>query len=407
MSGALRRWPPIRDQYLIARQQNQRMKTQVPPPLDETPLIKAIVEHIKSYETSIMDIPDIAIKIKKLKDFTFVSPLMNAVTEASSSVSSTLEKDMDAIKILYKEIDLIVWTYEFYTNHIALSNDGSAKPGTSSLSLSLPLLSYPDFVNYIFESVIVPTIQHINAMNHSRVNSDLDEDDTLLNTNTIMDLILCGTDIPIPTSIYDLPNVLYDALHQSKYPPSNDVAVDSSSLSLSNLSLVYMNRNQQLRKNDEHPTKIRLEENKRYNMLYIYLLAHVAIHISSNNNAENNSETSYLSNHPPTRPLLNWKNTLTEISKCHPFSSLQSLTYLVPVIIAIVQLDWYSHPTKSWSTDVTTLLNNNTYAFSRYALNVSLKSIVSDLLKEEYVVYFLTFFSRLKPIFDWVNVGLF
>ena len=385
MSGSQQRWlPPIRNGILIMRQQKQQQLLQQQPS-DETPVIKNMVEQIKNYPTSIMDIPDISVVMTKLKKYAFTRPLKNAIQKhielSSSPVSAAVtvpssksENDIDLIQSLHKDIDLIVWTYEFYKNHVSVTIDPSAAPSSSPLQSSLSSLSYPEFINYIYESIILPTILHINAMNQSREHHSNED------SSTIMDLILCGTDIPIPSSVYDLPNVIYAALQNSKYPPSTTNGTDSGTPS--NVALVYINRNRTLQNSNFKSNKVYYElENMRYNMVYLHLLAHVAIAFS-NTHVETPSDNNH---HIPS----NWKNTFTTMIQCHPLSSSQSMLYLAPVVIATEQLDWYCHPIPTWTNETTNSYHKEeTFSvFRQSPLKLVLPSIVAELVNARYVPY--------------------
>jgi hypothetical protein len=390
MSGSQQRWvPPIRNGILIMRQQQQQQQEREQP-LDETPIIKDIVEQIKNCSSSILDIPDIATKIAKLKKYTFIRPLGNAIREyfeLTSSATASLESDNDIymIELLYKDIDWIVWTYEFYVNQVSKGMDPSADPTTPPILQSLSLLSYPEFVNHIFHSYIVPTIRYMNGMNQSHVQQGTNH--TSEGTSPIIDLLLCGTDIPIPASIYDLPKALYYALQETKYSPSTNDDTDSSAST--NVSLVYMNRNHKLRNNNVSSNKSYHEvENMRYNVLYLYLLAHVSIYITNVHNIPSdnkNHDASTLFSHTPSPSLLRWKHTLTKVIQSHPLPSAQSMMYLAPVVMSMVQLEWYCHPTLP-ITNEPTILTRNEEAFSAYSrcpLGIPLKLIVSELLKDQ------------------------
>ena len=364
------------------------------PPLDETPLIKAIVDQMKACQrgSTTDGMSDIEFMIKKLKDYAHCNPLYISILSSLNS-----ENDIAVIDSLYKDIDLVVWTYQFYDKYLSSPRTGGSTEHSTAPPLSL--LSYPDFVEQVFQSFIVPTIQHINATNYNRVYSTVNGDrDGIPDTSTIMDLILCGTDIPIPESIYDLPKVLHEALEQTKHPPSTTTATVSSASS--QVSLVFLNRNEQLRnhdlrdalqRRDERLAKICLEEETvRYNMLYLYILAHVAINVTSVHiRPFNNGNDLTLSNHASLPQLLNWKDTFQKMIEFHTFYSAQSMSYLVPLMIPIVELDWYCHPTKVCASSTNVMAPHNEeslIAFSRYAQDVSLESIISDLLKDRYVV---------------------
>jgi hypothetical protein len=383
------RWlPPIRNGILIMRQQQQEQQQQQrqkrPPPIDEMPLIQSFVEQIQNASmSSILDIPDIAFKIEKLKRYTFLRPLGVAIQEnshhkstskvtattgstiADLSQSSSSKNDIHMIQVFYKEIDWIVWTYELWRNQNA--SESSASLVRHELLTSL---SYSEFVNRIFQSYFVPAVQYINDMHRSH-------DDE--GASPILDLLLCRTDIPIPSSMYDLPKALYYALEQTKYVPSTHDDTDSSAST--EVSLVYAHRNQNLQNNSN---KLYYEvEDMRYNILYLYILAQVAMNITNAQPSGNNIHES------PSTTTMRWKDTFMKIIECHPLSSAQHMMHLVPLVSAMMQLEWYcNHVTisQSSSTDKTVTMYTYDDTFQAYGhcpLTMSLKSIVSDLLKEE------------------------
>ena len=343
-----------------------------------------------------MNIPDIGLKIAKLKKYIFIRPLGNTIQKylkdsSSVTVSSQTENDISMIQFFYKDIDWIVWTYEFYLKHVAQGIEHSADPTTLSLLQSLNLSSYLDFVQNIFKSHFVLAIQHINGMNQSRGTGH-----TSACTSPIMDLLLCGTDIPIPTSMYDLPKVLYYALQETKYSLSTTDETDSSaSTNVQPVSLVYTNRNQKLQNSDINSNKLYHEvENMRYDILYLYILAHVAINITNVHNVpsdNNNHDTLALFNHTPSSSstaLLHWKDTFHAMIESHPHSSAKSMIYLAPIVIAMVQLEWYCHPSQPCCSNETTTLRyieETLMAYNRCPLGIPLKVMVSDLLKDQYV----------------------
>ena len=194
-----------------------------------------------------------------------------------------------------------------------------------------------------------------------------------------MELILCGTDIPIPSSVYDLPNVIYAALQNTKYPPSTANGTDSGAPS--NVALVYINRNRTLQNNYFNSNKVYYElENMRYNMVYLHLLAHVAIAFS-NTHVETPSDNNH---HIPS----NWKDIFTTMIQCHPLSSSQSMLYLAPVVIATEQLDWCCHIPPCTNETTNSYHKEETFSVFRQSPHkLVLPSIVAELVNARYVPY--------------------
>jgi hypothetical protein len=352
--------PPIRshrqrDDGQPHETNQQRLQQQRPSASNDTPLVKAVVEQIKSIGknnatgTSLFNTPDIENMIGTLKRYTFMTPLLVALTSSFSTLPSNNDvQDTDPIKVLYKEIEMIVWMYKYYKLYSARQNSRDAVP-----------LSYTEFIQHVMQHTVVPTLQQINYTNQRRERRKQQEPTQSLadfeTSNTIVDLLLCGTSISIPETIYDLPKVLYKALEETKYAPH------TSSTGTGELSLAYLNRNRQLCHpattstvtyyNNDAKDKAMLtyynNENNRYNMLYLYLLAHIAYDVtdtllsptpaSTVDGMDVRDDEYDTSGYELTET--DWKSTLSDIIGCHPPSSKPM--HLTPTILAIVQLDWY------------------------------------------------------------------